>query len=117
MNYTCVNSRVGGAVIKTNPSSFSKYADGASGFPKDPLDCWLLCYFNTILGNSTYGYPGMKAAAITVSQPQVIKPRGFGGSEWRQQSQFGVCFLRPSRREGAGYKTGLELGIKKLTPA
>jgi hypothetical protein len=28
---------------------------GAERDPKDPSDCWLQCFFNTMLGNSTFG--------------------------------------------------------------
>ena len=79
VNYSCVNARIGDAVIKSNPPCFSKCGDGREGFPKDPSDCWTLCFFNTILGNSTFGYPGLKAAAITTPFNNAFKPEADGG--------------------------------------
>ena len=39
-------------------------ASGAQQDPKDPSDCWLQCFFNTMLGNSTFGLLPMNNSAF-----------------------------------------------------
>eukprot|EP01052_Picozoa_sp_SAG31_P012218 SAG31_NODE_708_length_12684_cov_8.500199_7_plen_362_part_00 len=59
VDYSCVQSNVAAVVMKENPACFSKCTDGGQRDPADPTDCWLECFFNTMLGNTTYGLRGM----------------------------------------------------------
>ena len=80
VNYTCVNARVGAAVIARNPLCFRACtADGGEPFPHDPSDCWTRCFYNTLLGNSSLGDPGMQAADVAGPFADAFKPEAKGG--------------------------------------
>ena len=80
VNYTCVNARVGAAVIARNPLCFRACAtDGGEPSPNDPSDCWTRCFYNTLLGNSSFGDPGMQAVDVTTPFADAFKPEADGG--------------------------------------
>ena len=79
VNYTCANSRVGAAVIGANPACFAPCPDGRSPFPRNATDCWLRCYFNTLLGNATYGLPGMNKSDVVAPFERAFAPEEQGG--------------------------------------
>ena len=85
VNYTCANARLGSAVIRRNPACFARcpeshLADNESrAFPRNPSDCWLFCFFNTLLGNSTLQLKGMTAVDIIQPLTHAFDPETEGG--------------------------------------
>ena len=58
LDYSCLQSNVARVVMGNNKPCFAKCKDGDDPNPlPSPSDCWLLCFFNTFLGNSTLGIP------------------------------------------------------------
>eukprot|EP01046_Picozoa_sp_COSAG06_P002751 COSAG06_NODE_100_length_24132_cov_93.237507_12_plen_81_part_00 len=51
-------------IMRHNPQCFAACADGKERDPHDPSDCWLRCFFNTFLGNTTLGIAPMSAEPV-----------------------------------------------------
>ena len=79
VNYSCANARVGAAVIARNQPCFGRCSDGGDAFPRAPSDCWTRCFYNTLLGNTTFGDPGLRAGDVVVPFANAFKPEADGG--------------------------------------
>jgi hypothetical protein len=55
LNYSCLQSNVATAVRAHAPACFARCPDGAESNPSSASDCWLFCFFNALLGNTTLG--------------------------------------------------------------
>lgn len=61
MNYSCVQGHVAQQVLMHGRSCFSRCPDGTNPNPLNASDCWLRCFFNSFLGNSSLGETNVRA--------------------------------------------------------